>query len=114
MEIGKLLLSLALFVGFIFHSRLLLCNVLADVDGDGENDNQTADDVLQVGVDAEEVQRVVDGLQKHSADDNALNGSDTAGEADAADNAGGDSVGFVVDTGVSAAGSDPGMLRQGY
>lgn len=74
-----------ILLGFVFfliirHGGLLLLDVLANVDRNGKDNDQTADNVLQVGVDAKEVQRVVDCLQDNCANYNALNGSDTAGE----------------------------------
>ena len=70
------------------------------IDRDGQNDNQALDDVLEIGVNAEIVERVVDDLKNNNADDNAGNRPDASGKGYAADHAAGNRVQFIVQTGL--------------
>lgn len=94
-------------------AQLFLCNVLLHVDGDGDDDDRAADDVLEVCVDAEEIQAVVDRLQDDRADHDAGDGADAAVEGNAADDAARDGVKLVVDAGCSTDGLDTGALEEG-
>lgn len=61
-----------------FLLQLLLDDILPYVDGHGENNNQTADDVLDIRVDAQELQGVNNRLHDNRTDDDTLDGTDTA------------------------------------
>ena len=67
-----------------------------DVDQNGEDDDQTLDDLLPVGGDAQDIQTVGDNREQEGADDNAPGLSDTAGYGDTAHDAGSDRVHLVT------------------
>src|SRR5699024_5108480 len=67
-------------------SLLFLFNVFSDVDGDGDNNDQSADDVLQVWVDSDKGQTVVDDLQDQRSDNDSGNRTYSSGKGHATDN----------------------------
>ena len=61
-----------------FSMALLLHDIFPYVDGNRKDDNETADDVLDIRVDPQELQSIHDSLHDNSTDDNALDSTDAA------------------------------------
>ncbi len=82
----------------IFIIELYVCQALfiaGFVEDDGEDDDDTFGDLLVVSRDVHEVHSVVENTDDQCADDRALDGTDTAGEAGTADDSTGDGVHFI-------------------
>ena len=91
---------------------LLTNQIFSHIDGTGDQDDHTLDDVQQVGVDRQEVQTDEDDLQQQNTDDGAGNLTDTTNEGDAADDAGCDGIRLVVQTGGGVDGGDTGSIKE--
>ena len=75
---------------------LLLCQILADINGDSHDDDKALDDVGVGGVDVHELQSNFHQLKDQNADQNAGDGADTAGGGNAADGRSCDSVQLIA------------------
>ena len=65
--------------------RLLLSQILADINGDSHDNDKTLNDVGVGGVDVHELQSDLHQLEDQHADEDAGDSTDTAGGGDAAD-----------------------------
>ena len=92
---------------------LLPNQVLAHIDGAGNQDNQTLDDVQGVLIHRQEVQTGEDDLQQQNTYHNTGYLTDTTNEGDTADDAGSNGVTLVVQTGVGVDGGDEAIQRAG-
>ena len=92
--------------------KLLANQVLTHIQRAGRQDDETFDDVLQVRVDGQEVQGNEDDTQDEHAQDDAADLTSTTNEGYAADNAGCDGVGLVVEAGGLGDGADTGSLDE--
>ena len=74
----------------------LLSQVLPYIERHGNHNDNSLDDLLPVGVHADEGEAVVDNAEDEHAGDDAGDGSDAAHQRNAADDAGRDGVQFVA------------------
>ena len=79
---------------------LLLCQVLADINGHSHDDDKALDDVGVRGVDVHELQSDLHQLKDQNAHQNAGHGADAAGGGNTADGAGCDGVQLIALCGV--------------
>lgn len=80
--------------------RLLLSQILADINGDSHDNDKTLNDVGVGGVDVHELQSDLHQLKDQNADQNAGHGADAAGGGNTTDGAGCDSVQLIALCGV--------------
>ena len=77
--------------------ELLLGDVLTDIHGNGGDDHQALDNVVEVGVGADKLQDDLQQLEHQHAHQDAANGTDTTGGGHAADGTAGDGFQLVAD-----------------
>ena len=72
--------------------------ILSHINGAGNQNDKTLDDILHIGIDAEEGKTDENQTQQHHAKDNAADFARAAHKGYAADDAGGDGVQLIVQT----------------
>ena len=91
---------------------LFFLRVFQRIDGHGQNDNRTFDDVLPIRVYADIAQAVVNQGKDNHADNHAEYRTDTAAERHAADHTGCNRVHFIHKTQIVGGRTDASRLQQ--
>ena len=92
--------------------KLLLCEVLANIDSNSHDDDKALHDVSVRRVDVHELQSDLHQLEDQHADEDAGDSADTAGGGDAADGRSCDSVQLIALSGVDGGAAGLAASRQ--
>ena len=78
--------------------RLAFDKIFSHIDGAGDEDDKTLDDILHIGINAKEGQPHEYQAEQHDAEYNAADLARSANEGNAADDARGDGIKLIIET----------------